>query len=100
MTIHFWIGPPRTEAAPKQFLANIDVNNIEKAIYFYQSAFWLKIERRCGAKGVEMLGSSAPIYLLVKQVLQARCSRVRATSMRGAVLPVRVAYTGGHQRPK
>src|SRR5258708_8646937 len=51
---------------PMQFLANIDVDNLEKAIYFYQSAFRLKIGRRFGAEGVEMLGSSAPIYLLVK----------------------------------
>jgi predicted enzyme related to lactoylglutathione lyase len=49
-----------------QFLANIDVDDLQKAIEFYQSAFGLKVGRRFGANGVEMLGSTAPIYLLVK----------------------------------
>ena len=47
-------------------LVNLDVDNIEKAIRFYSSAFALKVGRRFGAAGVEMLGSTAPIYLLVK----------------------------------
>ena len=49
-----------------QFLANIDVDNLEKAIEFYRDAFGLKPGRRFGASGVEMLGGPAPIYLLVK----------------------------------
>jgi predicted enzyme related to lactoylglutathione lyase len=49
-----------------QFLANIDVDHLEKAIHFYQSAFGLHVGRRLGTDCVEMLGSSAPIYLLVK----------------------------------
>lgn len=49
-----------------QALINIDVNDLEKATQFYEAAFGLKIGRRFGADGVEMLGSSAPIYLLVK----------------------------------
>lgn len=49
-----------------QILANIDVDDLEKAIHFYQSAFGLKIGRRFGAEFVEMLGGSAPIYLLLK----------------------------------
>ena len=47
-------------------LVNIDVDDLEKAIRFYSSAFGLRIGRRFGASGVEMLGSSVPIYLLVK----------------------------------
>ena len=47
-------------------LVNLDVDDLEKAIRFYGSAFGLKMGRRFGASGVEMLGSSAPIYLLVK----------------------------------
>jgi len=47
-------------------LVNLDVDDLEKAIYFYSSAFALKVGRRFGALGVEMLGSTAPIYLLVK----------------------------------
>lgn len=48
------------------FLVNVDVENLEKAIGFYGSAFGLRIGRRFGAFGVEMLGASAPIYLLAK----------------------------------
>jgi hypothetical protein len=47
-------------------LVNLDVDNLEKAARFYGSAFGLKVRRRFGAFGVEMLGSSVPIYLLVK----------------------------------
>ncbi|MGH8809130.1 MAG: VOC family protein [Noviherbaspirillum sp.] len=48
------------------FLVNLDVDDLEKAARFYGSAFGLKVGRRFGAFGIEMLGSSAPIYLLVK----------------------------------
>jgi len=48
------------------FLVNLDVDDLERAARFYGSAFGLKVGRRFGAFGVEMLGSSAQIYLLVK----------------------------------
>jgi predicted enzyme related to lactoylglutathione lyase len=48
-------------------LVNIDVDNLERAVRFYSTAFGLRIGRRFGAFGIEMLGSSAPIYLLVKE---------------------------------
>lgn len=48
-------------------LVNIDVNDLDKAIRFYSAAFGLRTGRRFGAFGVEMLGSQAPIYLLVKE---------------------------------
>ena len=48
-------------------LVNVDVNDLEEAVRFYGAAFGLRIGRRFGALGVEMLGSSAPIYLLVKE---------------------------------
>ena len=48
------------------FLVNLDVDDLDKAARFYGSAFGLKVGRRFGAFGVEMLGSSTPIYLLVK----------------------------------
>jgi predicted enzyme related to lactoylglutathione lyase len=48
------------------FLVNLDVGDLEKAALFYQSAFGLSVGRRFGDSGVELLGSSAPIYLLVK----------------------------------
>lgn len=46
---------------------NLDVDNLEKAIRFYSAAFGLEVGRRFGNFGAEMLGSSAPIYLLVKE---------------------------------
>jgi predicted enzyme related to lactoylglutathione lyase len=49
-----------------QILINVDVDDLDKATHFYESAFGLKVGRRLGADGVEMLGSSSPIYLLVK----------------------------------
>src|SRR5262249_48739648 len=48
------------------FLVNLDVDDLEKAVRFYVSALGLKPGRRFGTFGVEMLGSSAPIYLLLK----------------------------------
>ena len=47
-------------------LINVDVDDLDKATHFYQTAFGLKVGRRFGGDGVELLGSSAPIYLLVK----------------------------------
>ncbi len=47
-------------------LVNLDVDDLEKATGFYCAAFGLKVGRRFGAFAVELLGSSAPIYLLVK----------------------------------
>lgn len=48
-------------------LVNIDVDDLNKAVRFYGAAFGLRVGRRFGAFGAEMLGGSAPIYLLVKQ---------------------------------
>jgi predicted enzyme related to lactoylglutathione lyase len=47
-------------------LVNIDVDDLEQAVRFYSSAFGLKVGRRFGAYGVELLGGSTPICLLVK----------------------------------
>ena len=44
-------------------LVNIDVDDLPKAIAFYQAAVGLRVARRFG---VEMLGTSSPIYLLAK----------------------------------
>jgi predicted enzyme related to lactoylglutathione lyase len=44
-----------------KLLVNIDVPELERAIAFYTRAFELKVGRR-----FELLGGSAPIYLLVK----------------------------------
>lgn len=48
-------------------LVNVDVDDLEKAVQFYSAAFELRVGRRFAASGAEMLGGSAPIYLLVKE---------------------------------
>lgn len=48
-------------------LVNIDVDDLERAIDFYSTAFGLRVGRRFEDFGVEMLGSPAPIYLLHKR---------------------------------
>lgn len=47
-------------------LVNIDVEDLDAAINFYITAMGLQVGRRFGTVGVEMLGSSSPIYLLAK----------------------------------
>src|SRR5947209_4173912 len=49
-----------------ELLVNIDVDDLLKAITFYQEATGLRLGRRFGPFGVEMLGASSAIYLLVK----------------------------------
>ena len=48
------------------FLINIDVDDLDRAVAFYASLLELKVGRRFGEFGVELVGGSAPIYLLVK----------------------------------
>jgi predicted enzyme related to lactoylglutathione lyase len=47
-------------------LVNIDVDDLVPATGFYTRAFGLTVGRRFGDAGVELLGASSPIYLLVK----------------------------------
>jgi lactoylglutathione lyase len=47
-------------------LANIDVEDLAKAVDFYCSALDLTVGRRFGDSAVELLGASSPIYLLQK----------------------------------
>ncbi len=47
-------------------LVNIDVDDLPKAIAFYEQAAGLRPGRSFGALGVEMLGASSAVYLLVK----------------------------------
>lgn len=47
-------------------LVNIDVDELSKAIAFYREAIGLRVGRRFGALSVEILGASAPVYLLAK----------------------------------
>lgn len=49
-----------------QLLANIDVDDLQKAIDFYCAALRLRVGRRFGNAAVELLGASSAIYLLEK----------------------------------
>jgi predicted enzyme related to lactoylglutathione lyase len=49
-----------------QFLLNLDVDDIERAVRFYTRAFGLSVGRRFDADFVELLGAQAPLYLLNK----------------------------------
>lgn len=48
-----------------QLLLNLDVDDLDKAISFYTSAFELELGRHFG-DWAELIGGSAPIYLLTK----------------------------------
>ena len=48
------------------FLVNLDVDDLDKAVDFYSSVLGLQVGRRFETLGVEMLGGPTPIYLLVK----------------------------------
>jgi lactoylglutathione lyase len=47
-------------------LINIDVPDLAKAETFYNQAFGLRTGRRLGSEVLEMLGGTAPLYLLQK----------------------------------
>lgn len=47
-------------------LVNVDVDDLSKAIAFYQQAIGLQIGRRLGSFAVEMLGTSSAVYLLLR----------------------------------
>jgi predicted enzyme related to lactoylglutathione lyase len=47
-----------------KLLVNIDVDDLERGIDFYTSAFGLRLGRRLASDVAELLGLQAPIYLL------------------------------------
>jgi|SRR5215471_1371476 len=49
-----------------ELLANIDVDDLERAIEFYSRALGLRLGRRLGEGVAEMLGASSAVYLLAK----------------------------------
>ncbi|EXF43401.1 putative lyase [Pseudomonas sp. BAY1663] len=49
------------------FLVNLDVDDLERAVDFYSAVFDLRVGRRLGGFAVELLGGPAPIYLLRKE---------------------------------
>ncbi len=48
-----------------RLIVNIDVDDLEKAVRFYTSALGLRVGRRFGGGGIELVGAEAPIYVLV-----------------------------------
>ena len=58
--------PALLAESPMRILVNIDVPDLEHAIDFYQRAFGLRLHRRLGPTGAEMLGAEASIFLLEK----------------------------------
>ncbi len=56
-----------------KMLINVDVDHLEQATRFYAKAFGLTVGRRLGVDAVEMLGGSAPIYLLAKAADSEAC---------------------------
>lgn len=56
-----------TDTQPRiGLLVNIDVPDLAAAENFYTQAFGFTAGRRFGTDGVELLGATAPIYLLAK----------------------------------
>lgn len=49
-----------------ELLVNIDVDDLVRATAFYTAAFGLTPGRRFGDGGIELLGGSSALYLLVK----------------------------------
>ena len=52
--------------ATPAILVNIDVDDLDRAVAFYTRLLGVKVGRRFGEMGIELIGSSAPIYLLAK----------------------------------
>ena len=49
-----------------QMLVNIDVPDLDRAIRFYSDALGLRLGRRLGATGAELVGATSNVYLLEK----------------------------------
>jgi catechol 2,3-dioxygenase-like lactoylglutathione lyase family enzyme len=58
-----------------ELLANIDVPDLQAGIAFYTSALGLRVGRRFGTFGAELLGASSAIYLLEKPAGSAPAPR-------------------------
>ena len=48
-----------------RLIVNVDVDDLEKAVRFYTGALGLRMGRRFGGAGIELVGAEAPICLLV-----------------------------------
>ena len=78
----------------RDILVNVDVDDLQKAVAFYSAAFGLTVGRRFGDGGAEMLGASAPIYLLVKPAgTQASATTAQTRDYRRHWTPVHLDFT-------
>ncbi|HVF34294.1 MAG TPA: VOC family protein [Candidatus Saccharimonadia bacterium] len=57
---------PAGDTMTAQLLVNIDVDDLERAIAFYGAALGLRVNRRFGTSGAELLGAGTPIFVLAK----------------------------------
>ncbi len=76
-----------------ELLANIDVENLERAVDFYSRALGLKVGRRLEAFGaIEMVGASSRIYLLAKSAGTASAGSQTARTYRRHWTPVHLDF--------
>lgn len=76
-----------------EVLVNIDVDDLDAAVNFYQEAFGLSVGRRFGTSGVEMLGATSNIYLLAKPAdMPAAASMTQRRSYRRHWTPVHLDF--------
>ena len=73
-------------------LVNLDVDDLDKAVRFYSSVFGLRVGRRLGAVGLEMLGCSSPIYLLERSATAVAETTLRARSYQRHWTPVHLDF--------
>lgn len=73
-------------------LVNIDVPDLEAATAFYTQAFGLTVGRRLGDGAVELLGGSAPIYLLAKPPGSAATASTGTRTYRRHWTPVHLDF--------
>ena len=64
-------------------LINIDVDDLQRATAFYMALLDLRIGRRFGAGGVELVGGAVPFYLLVKPAGSAAARQRRSAAAMG-----------------
>jgi predicted enzyme related to lactoylglutathione lyase len=55
------------ERPQRGILINIDVDDLERGTRFYTTALGLRVGRRFTERWIELVGGSAPIYLLEKK---------------------------------
>ncbi|MEA2625668.1 MAG: hypothetical protein QOD06_1713 [Candidatus Binatota bacterium] len=86
------MGSRPTAATKIEVLANVDVDDLEKAIDFYRDALGLRLGRRLGDGVAEMLGGSSAIYLLRKAPGSAACAGAAGRDYRRHWTPVHLDF--------